>query len=182
MLKRKKYVALGMVFVICLAVFLNWQYKTVNDNLADPTSVIDGEFTYDADKILGEAKLVSTGGDEVSVSAYFDSAKMTRQTTRDETIEQLNGIVGNKNNTEEVKQKAGEDLTKIATSVEVEGKIENQIVAKGFAAALAIVSDDSATVMVQTTGLQQNEVAQINEIVQTETGLAAKDIKVVEIN
>lgn len=178
--KKKQVVMLAMTVVVCVAVYLNWQFNNTNDDL----TVTESLENNDNGKVLGEAQLVSTGADDVEASStadYFVEAKLNRQKTRDASIEILTSVSENTNNNEDVRKKAATDIGTIATMMEKETKVENLIIGKGFSNALAVLSNSSITVMVKSAGLKQNEIAQIKEIVIEETGLKADSIHIVEI-
>ena len=112
---------------------------------------------------------------------YFAEARVDRKQTRDEAIELLKSIVADKNNSEDVKKKANDDLAAIAAAMEKEASIETLIKAKGFEDCLVVLSDNTANVMVKTAGLDTPQVAQIKEIVIAETALPGSSIKIIEI-
>ena len=177
-LKKKQFVLFGLVLVVCMSVFLNSQMEKTDLAVTD-VDILNDDIEYEADKVLGEAKLVNGNVDE---DAYFASARLTRTTTRDEALEILDEIISDDKSSEEDKKSANEKRQQIAQQTVSEGNIENMITAKGFASALVVCDDDSVTVMVQSEGLLGKEVAQISEIVTRETGIGAKNITVVEIN
>ncbi len=177
-LKKKQFVLFGLVLVVCMSVFLNRQLG-VNDTAISDVDILSNDIEYEADKVLGEAKLVNA---EIDENAYFASARLTRTTSRDEALEILNDIICDENSSQDDKNSANQKKEQIAQQTISEGNIENMITAKGFASALVVCADDSVTVMVQSEGLLGKEVAQISEIVTRETGIGAKNITVVEIN
>ncbi len=172
--KKKQILAVAMVLVICTGVFLNWRY---NKTLAANGNQ-DGQ-EYDADKVLGQTELVNGKADE---DDYFAVAKLTRQTSRDESIELLQTITTNTNNSEEVRNQAATDISTIAVAIQKEGNIENMLLAKGFEKSLAVVSETGVTVMVAAKDLSQAQLAQITEIVIGETGVKASAITVQKIS
>ena len=63
-----------------------------------------------------------------------------------------------------------------------EAQIENLITAKGYGDCICFINAESASVVVSSTesGLNENDIAKIVEIVQEETGLSANNIKIIE--
>jgi len=182
--KKKQIVIIAMVLVVCAAVYLNWQFNNTGEDIIDTSLLEETE-----GKVLGEAQLVSSGDDKATevasgTSDYFTEARLTRQKTRDESLELLREIADNKDYDEEVRRKAANHIGAIAANVEKEGKIENLIIGKGFENALAVISGDSVSVMVKSKSkeLLSNEIAQIKEIVVNETGFKGDKIKIVPIN
>ncbi|MBR2296973.1 MAG: SpoIIIAH-like family protein, partial [Clostridia bacterium] len=64
--------------------------------------------------------------------------------------------------------------------IDSESKIETLVRAKGFEECIAVISDDTATVIVKTDGLVASEVAQINEIVYEQSGILPTGLKIIE--
>lgn len=199
MFKKKNFVILAMLVVVCGAVILNYQFQNEDAKLAATDVIENGE--ENKDKILGEALLVNGGKEgektdetqkpedegeakETASSVkgdYFAEARVNRQQTRDEAIELLKSITGDQNNSEEVKKKAADDLAAIAATMEKEASIETLVKAKGFEDCLVVLSDNNVSVMVKTAGLEAPQVAQIKEIVISETALPGSSITIIEI-
>ncbi|MEG1875329.1 MAG: SpoIIIAH-like family protein, partial [Angelakisella sp.] len=120
-LSKKHIILAALVVALCVAVYLNWEYVKVNnkdfvntDGLAASTSAGD-----DATAAYGEA--------------YFAEAKLSRSKSRDEAIEAMKYMLQDaKLSSAQVKELTVQ-ATKLASSIEAEGKIENLIKAKGFA-------------------------------------------------
>ncbi len=135
-------------------------------------------------KILGEAKLVDNVSTETSLTedSYFVSAGLNRERSREEALETLQVVIDSAESMPDVKDEALDRMISIASEIETEALVEEMIKAKGFEDCLAILTGDSINVIVKTSGLLTNEVAQITEIVMQETGLSAENIKIVEKN
>lgn len=157
---------------------------TMND-LADipvtlPTEVPVG---IDANPVLPgdlDADPVSDT-DAMAQSSYFAEARMERQQSRDEALELLKEIANNTENSQEARNKAAADMGVIALHIERESNIETILKSKGFDDCVAVLSESSIYLMVKTPGLMDFEVAQIREVVLTETGLTAEAIKIIEV-
>ena len=183
---KRSLVILAMAGVVFSAVFLNYSFQKSGGDLTVAGS--SAERNKAEDKILGEALFVEGDGNkEVAASNsvkkdYFTEARINRQTTRDESAELLKSIAANKDNPEDVRKKASSDLSQVAAAVEKEGKIENLIKAKGFENCLAVIGDNTVSILVKTSGLSQPQIAQIKETVINETALTGSAVKIVEIN
>ena len=115
-----------------------------------------------------------------SVDTYFSSVELDRKRTRDEALEVLQGVVDNTASSEDAKSKALAEITTIAKVMEAEANIETLIVAKGFAECVAVISGESASVVVKSEGLQAAQISQINEIVYEQAGIMPTNIKIIE--
>ena len=71
----------------------------------------------------------------------------------------------------------------LAKSIEVEGKIENLIKAKGFAECMAYYDTEKVDLVVKTgeEGLSDEEVAQMQDVVLAEVEIPAENIRIVEV-
>ncbi len=112
----------------------------------------------------------------------FAEMNLTRQRSRDEAIEVLNTVAMSDTAVESVKTDAMNEIQQIARDIESEANIESLVKAKGFEQCVAVVNGDSASIIIKTDGLLQNEVAQISEIVYKEAGVKPDDLKIIESN
>ena len=115
-----------------------------------------------------------------SVDTYFSSVELDRKRTRDEALEVLQGVVDNTASSEEAKSKALAEITTIAKVMEAEANIETLIEAKGFAECVAVIKDDSASIVVRSDGLQAAQISQINEIVYEQAGISPVNVKIIQ--
>ena len=183
-INKKQMVMLCLSLVVCLAVFLNWKLlqdveyeniQTSNEQQQTEDNVSDSENT----KTLGQAQYVSstaTGKEE-----YFTNSRLTRKQSKDEAIELLEAVINNEASSTEAVEKANAEISSIAAKTELEGTVESLIKAKGFEDCVVFISSDIVNVVVSTDGLTQQQAAQINEIVVSQTDISASNIKIVEV-
>ena len=151
--KVKKNIAVtASIALIGTAVLLNWLF--FNDG-TEPTAKT---------KTPEETTAVSASN-EIENDDYFTSSQISRQRARDESIQVLQSIVYSDQAVDEVKNEAWEDISKIARNIEAEANIETLVVSKGIKECVAVVSENAATVIVRSDGLQDNQITQIQEIV-----------------
>ena len=125
--------------------------------------------------------VIDNGSGQLSASdTYFASAQVSRQRARDEAMEVLQSVVENEGAAEAVKTQALADLSKLAMSIEQEANIETLIMAKGFEKCVAVISDDTARIIVSGSGLTPAQIAQINEIVYEQAKIAPVNITITE--
>ena len=115
-----------------------------------------------------------------SADSYFSSVQVSRQRTRDEAIEVLQSVVENAASTEAAKNDALAQISKLAGVMEAEANIETLIIAKGFAECVAVISEDGASIVVKSEGLNPAQISQINEIVYAQAGIEPVNIKIIE--
>lgn len=180
-LKKKQVILASLVVGLGLAVYVNYQFSQ-NDQLLTPTSALEAEKNY------GDAQLVDKTGTEnpletgIDGEAYFAEAKVTRQRSRDESVETLTNMMANAEIDPNIKAEMALKATEIAKSIETEGKIENLIKAKGFADCMVYYDTEGVDVVVKTNGLEPAEVAQMKDIILKETSVPVENISIVEIN
>ena len=121
-----------------------------------------------------------TGTDANNADSYFSTVQLSRQRNRDEALEVLQSVVDNDSATETAKNEALAEINNLARVMEAEANIETLIVAKGFAECVAVISGESASIVVKSDGLQAAQISQINEIVYEQAGIMPTNIKIIE--
>lgn len=134
----------------------------------------------DVDIDLGDTNIQDTLDKDENTSDYFAQTVLSRQQARDEALEVLQAVATNSSALPEAVDAALADIAQIAKDIDSESKIETLVRAKGFEECIAVISDDSATVIVKTDGLLASEVAQINEIVYEQSGILPTGLKIIE--
>ena len=64
--------------------------------------------------------------------------------------------------------------------MEAEANIETLIEAKGFEECVAVIKDDSVSIVVKSDGLQAAQISQINEIVYEQSGISPVNVKIIQ--
>ncbi len=172
---RRNWIIVSAVLLIGVAVYLNylWFYDPVSnigygDNNMDDNHTVNGDNTASDDKVSTE-------------DSYFTSAALSRQNARDEALEVLQSVVTSEDAEDTAKSDALEEISKIALAIQNEANIEALVSAKGFEDCIAVISGDSVSVIVkQTDPLVASQVAQIYEIVYTETGILPANVNVIQ--
>jgi hypothetical protein len=133
---------------------------------------------------VGNGDIVVDGNgstDASGVDSFFASTQIERERSRGEAIEVLQLVVDNPEALDESKVVAMQEISKIASAIENEGKIESLITAKGFEKCIAVISDSGCSVIVKTSSaLMPNQVAQIQEIVYETAGILPANVKIIE--
>ena len=188
--KRNAVVATVLLFV-CAAVYLNWRYAGNIAAEAD-SAPVSGQEEGGSTKVLGDATLVggvptltdeSAAGEAApTAGTYFDTARLSRQQSRDNALSILREAAGQENVEQAVLDEANQAIQTLAGYTMLEGQIENLVVAKGYADCVAFMGENSISVVVSAAedGLQTEDVAKITDIVLSETDYAADQIKIME--
>ena len=125
----------------------------------------------------GEAVL--TNG---SVSSVVSQAKVSREQVRSKNKETLQNIIDNKNLSAEEKEKAVNQMVQMTETAEKESAAESLLAAKGFHNSVVSITDDQADVIVGASELSDANRAQIEDIVNRKTGVAAQNIVINPVN
>ena len=123
----------------------------------------------------------NAGGDNAAtdVNAYFSATQVSRQRARDEALEVLQAVVENVDATEAMKNEALAEIAVIADEIQKEANIESLITDKGFEACVAVINNDTASIVVKADDLQAAEIAQINAIVYEQAGILPSGVTII---
>ena len=187
-LKRNQIIIIVIALMLVTAGYLNY---TTNHDGAIPTSTNTEEKTDVAS--IGDAKLVSSNGVEDGIneealvsngeegtdkiqetavvendSEYFSSSRLSRETMYSQMLESYRKILENETISETQKSVA---QTEIKNINDIKNKImicENLIKTKGIEDLVIFVNDKSISVVVRTDKLEQEQIAQIQNIIERE--------------
>lgn len=193
--KKKEIVAASLVVLIGMAGYLNWSYQ-------DTIKVKDTESYIETGKMLGEAEPVSANNEvtedteqveeepaenvdskvgEMKESAYFEDAKLNRESARAAAMEMLKETSADEEIDEATRTLAGENLVKCAENIELESCIESVAAAKGFEEVCAYINEGAATITVRSEGMTDDEVAKLKDVVTGSSDISADKIRIVEV-
>ena len=180
-LKRNIVIVAVLVFVGA-AVYLNWSYNSrwgAADSAmvaAEDAAMLAAQEEYTA--ASGTANAVS-----MAVSAYFDEARLTRQSSRDQALQLLEQACSGEETSQEVIDESMRQINAMATWNLQESLLENQLLAKNFTDCVVFVSDEGITVAVPAPieGLTDTQVAQITEAVVANTDYSAQQLNIIEV-
>lgn len=158
------------VVLIGLAVYLNYRW------FYDPVDSI-GYGDNNMDDNFDSSQATDANPDEGN--DYFASAALTRQQSRDEAIDVLEMVVSSADADAETKTAAQAKISKIATDIQNEANIETLVKAKGFEECVAVIGEESVSVIVKAESLQAKDTAQILSIVYETTGINPEKVSII---
>ncbi len=120
----------------------------------------------------GEAVLVNN----TVTSDYFESAKLSREQTRAKNKETLLELVNSKSASDAQKEQAMNEIVSMTAVNEKETATENLLAAKGFEEVVVTIVDDSVDVIVNAEKLNEQQIAQIEDVVKRKTECASDKI------
>lgn len=185
---KKRGVVYGVIGVmLCVAIYLNWSYVQSPEEL-----LVAGQ----ADAELSGASVMQSGTDDgesaevttdeqatvTSGSDYFAQSRLAREQARDEAISILQTSLQDEKADEKTKEDAAGQISQLADDSVTEARVESLIKAKGYADAVVFVSAEAVNVIIQPpeAGFQAEDAAVVRDIVMSETGASADQIKIVE--
>lgn len=123
----------------------------------------------------------SVGDATVTTASFLTTYKTDRQNTCEQEKLYLEAIIANANASEETKANAEQELLKLTKYMGLQTKLEGLISAKGFSQVAVSVSDNNVSVIVQSAGLGENELAQIVEVIETNSDYGIENIKIIPV-
>ena len=159
-----------IALLLCTAAYLNWNY------VEPPADLLQTDGSS-ADSASAASDDGAAAGED-----YFASSRLTREKARDEAVSTLKELSESADADETAKEDAASQISALAAASVQEANIESLIRAKGYADAVVMLSDGSANIVVSPPegGLQADDVTKIRDIVVSETGMSAGQIKIVE--
>lgn len=121
----------------------------------------------------------ATGGNPSLEEDYFSATVLNRQQSRDEAIDVLKLVSESDEASAEAKADANAKLAKIALDIQNEANIETLVKAKGFEECVAVIGEDSVSVIVGADELAASDAAQILAIAYEATGVSPENISII---
>ena len=115
----------------------------------------------------------------VTTTSYFTSYRNDRESTRDQEILYYDAIIDSDSSTEAAIAAAQQAKLDLIETMEKELAVEGLIKAQGFSDCVIAISDSKVNVVVKSTTLDENEVAQISTIVKEQLGTELKNIVII---
>ena len=182
--KKNQIMISALAVMIAVAGYLNYSGRLFGDD----TTKVDNELanqelldisleeTAEIDSLDSEVN--ETPGEAVltSGSKVVAEAKVAREQVRAENKEVLQGIIDNKNLTEEQKSEAVAEMIEMTKIAELETSVETMLLSKGFSESVVTITETGVDVVVNGAELTDAHRAQIEDIVTRKTGVEAKNI------
>ncbi|MCQ2413452.1 MAG: SpoIIIAH-like family protein [Clostridia bacterium] len=163
-------VAVAML-LIAGAVYLNYRW------FYDPLDAIGYGKNNMADNYTDSQP---TDAAPTNESTYFTATALTRRQSRDEALDVLKMVSENDESSAEAKAEAAAQISRIAADIQNETNIETLVKAKGYEECVAVIGDDSVSVIVKAETMQAADAAQIFSIVYETTGISPEKISIIQ--
>lgn len=179
---KRNIVMCAVLLFVCASVYLNWsfnqRYGEADEAMveAEDQAMAQAELQYEQTVAEEEAQ-------SETVSAYFASARLTRQQSRDEALSLLESAAASETASQETIDQAMESIAAMATWSMQEAQIENLLIAKDFDDCVVYISQEGITVAVPAPeeGLSAATVARITDIITSETDYTASQMTIIEV-
>ncbi|MDE5984114.1 MAG: SpoIIIAH-like family protein [Eubacterium sp.] len=176
--KKTKLAISCFVLLLAVGVMGNWYWE--NSDLSNKVSTISSA----KEKILGEATYVDATTEPTTENQYFSSARVDRQSARDESLEKLQKVIDTAGESEDAKKEASEKISKISDIINIENKIETLVTAKGVNNCIAVINENSnqVDIIVDVEDLSDTVILQIKEIATSQLGCSYEDVTIIQSN
>lgn len=171
---KKQIILASLVVILSIAVYLNWQYSTSGQN---GLNLVETNDSGVSEKNYGDVQQVDNNGND-----YFAEASLQKEQTRGDAVETLNNLLKDAELTQEEKDSALTQATQMIEQIDAENTMENLILAKGFEKCVVYYNGETANIVVKSSELSAEQVAQIKDIVVEQTSLQAEYITIIERN
>lgn len=167
-LKGKQILTLGLAALVVTAGYYRW---TVEEEKYESVSVSGEAIPVNGE---GEQNGSETQGQEKSLSVL----KEERDRTRGELKEEWEKTAKSSDAGMEAKQDAEKKIKEMTQNAEKEKTIEMLVKAKGYGDCFAHINESGVTVRVSGGEINGSRVAQIKDIIVTETDVPVRNIKI----
>lgn len=168
----RQILLLGLVALVITAGYYRWTIEQGSLSAAIPTAneALPTEEQKDA-KQEGDAQ--SGGGSE-----QMSKLRQERDSARSSSAEEWGKIAKDSSASQENRKSAEDKIKQATEAAEKERNIETQVKAKGYNDCFAYINESGVSVTVQGGEIDGAKVAQIKDIIVSETNVPVKNIKI----
>ena len=182
MIVGKRQILLATLIVaLTIAVYINYKFTGAGEDYLATNLLSEEEESYGAAQFVDNPVEGSLEAQPQDAASYFAQARLNRDQSRDEAISTLRTMLSDSSLETSQLESLTQEAADIALAIEAEGKMENLIKAKGFQECMVYCDGETVDVVVQSDGLLDSEVAQIRDVVLSETDVPVENISIVEV-
>lgn len=119
--------------------------------------------------------------DNASSASFFDTYRSDRTATREQTMIYLDAIINNSDSDSEAVEQAKQSKVELTKNMEIELVLEGLIKALGFDDVVVTNSTESVNVIVKAAEITEDQATQISDVILTETGRTAFDVRIITV-
>lgn len=183
--KSKQILTATLIVALGAAVAVNWYY-TNNPELSDNSKITTeavsgnlGDSLYVGGTTAAEPATTDYGSN--SSNDYFAQAKLKRQQSHDEIIDNIEEIIESDDIDSDTKKNITLMLTDFRSDIKAETDTENLISAKVGGECLVIINDGNCQVILEENTLNDLLILQITEIIEKNTEISSENLTIIEI-
>lgn len=173
-INKKTLTIIGLVAMLVVAAIINIQMsgkKKVATNEADsPDAQVEN---------VEEQEEATAHSSAVQVLSNYETE---RRTTRLEELKYLDEIIANETVDEASRSVASQQRIKVMKNIQVEQVISEILIAKGFERVTVVCGTNSVNILVEGNTLDDAKVAQILDVVLTETETTSENVKIIPLD
>ena len=162
----------AMVIALAAAIWLNMKYS-------DTSTKYLGEATY-VNNTSSESKATQTSAKAKEDESYFETVRKEREENQNKIEETVKEALKSDKLTAEDKKAATQKVAQLADTI-TKANIETLVKAKGFEDCVAIINNDSITIVVKSDGLTTAQTLQIQDIATSQTNISLANVKIVTV-
>ena len=140
------------------------------------SNTIEKDTNVVAENVIAEEKDLNT--DKIEKDEYFTKSRLERETMYSQTKESYQKILNNTNISETQKSTASKEIKRINDEENAIMIAENLIKTKGFEDVIIFVNDKSINVIVKSSKLKTEQIAQIQNIITRELDTKIQNIHI----
>jgi len=179
---KKQIIIAGLTLLLGISIFANYALSSARKAKAVDGSSGDSGYAGEVSSLnYGDAQFVSSSAVVDDADAFFASARLSKQQSRDEAKEFLQSMVGGGDVLTEEIEVIARDAAALGGYIESEAKIESILKAQGFGDVLCYISDRGANIIVRTDGLTAQDAAKIKDALISEVSVSPENITIVEV-
>ena len=170
-IKGKQILMLGLVALVITAGYYRWTIESENFSASVPT-------TSDALPNDSEGNPENQEGETTVGSEELTKLRMERDSARSQSQEEWKKITQSTDASAEAKRDAEQKIIRATENADNERKIETMVKSKGYEDCFAYVDESGVSVTVKGGEIDGAKVAQIKDIIISQTNVSARNIKI----
>lgn len=198
LLKKRQVLTATLIIALCAAITVNWYFtkpesesnelttsvdEAVTGNLGDTLFVagttVSKETEINEDETSSEAEDEETQA--VSAKDYFSSAKLKRQNTYDEAIDNIEKILNDESIENSQKNEISVMLSDYQNDMKIQTDAENLITAKTGRECLVVINGEECQVVLEKNTLTDTIILQITEIIEKNANIFSENLTIIEL-
>ena len=172
--------------IVLLNIFFGNKDSFLNDITLGDVELVSTNAVVENEEILRNSNILNsissstsfTNSEKAEEDEYFEKTRMERESMYSQMLEIYQDMLDNEDVSAEQKSIAGQEITSITKIKNGIMIAENLIKNKGFTDVVILVNNNIASVVVKSQKMENEEIAQIQNIVSRELGIEATNINI----